>query len=603
MDDFQDARLRILIADHERAILYRKMLSSSYDLVVCYQGDEAVKAVEKSLKEKRPFAVAFLDIQMHIGPDGVELPERIHKLDPFAEIVIITDDSTVSSEKIACNVSPGDRLYLQKPFSTFEIQQLASVLGTKWQESRRIGKIHKDLKNQVEKQSAELARLDKELRKQIAKRKRSEAVLRESREIFYSFMKYLPAMSFIKNRKGCYVYLNETCKKMFGVNTADRIGKTDDEFLPIQVAQQLKANDRIVMTEGKVLNILETIKIRDEIRYLLVSKFPIFKNGKPFFLGGIATDITDKIHAEKQRRVLRKKIHPLMNTIIDMCEMITDMAEHRESLDTIFASAKSLRVLINEILDIAIEVDEPAFKNIAFPVEDAVEAVSPDPEPQTAETAIFLKAEQVLPDSLPGLNIREAVKRLGGDWYLYADIFVFFCDDKKSFVRDFRAFVENEEFEIALINAHALKGSAATISATRLNKAAKALEDICKSKNKAQILDLLGPVADAIDHVRTFREQIAILLKTDISKPAEIEGRPALPELCELFRKFDKSLQESDPLESENCLREIKLSFAPGRSNDSETEILLQELTQQTSDYNFDGAREILNKLARKPAF
>ncbi len=592
MDDFQDGRLRILIADHERAILYRKMLSSSYDLVLCHQGDEAVKAVERSLGEKRPFAVAFLDIQMHIGPDGVELPERIHKLDPSTEVVIITDDSAVSSEKIAYHVSPGDKLlHLQKPFSAFEIQQLASVLGTKWQESRRIGKIHKDLKNQVEKQSAELARLDKELRKQIAKRKRSEAVLRESREIFYSFMKYLPAMSFIKDRKGCYIYLNETCKKVFGANTADRIGKTDDEFLPIQVAQQLKANDRIVMTEGKVLNILETIEIRDEIRYLLVSKFPIFKNGKPFFLGGIATDITDKIHAEKQRRVLRKKIHPLMNTIIDMCEMITDMAaytEHRESLNTIFASAKSLRVLINEILDIGIEVDEPGFKNIAFPVEDAAE--SPDPEPQ------------VLPDSLPGLNIREAVKRLGGNWYLYADIFVFFCDDKKNFARDFRAFVENEEFEIALINAHALKGSAATISATRLNKAAKALEDICKSKNKAQILDLLGPVADAIEHVRTFREQIAILLKTDI----EIGGPPALPELCELFRKFDKSLQESDPLESENCLREIKLSFAPGRSNDSETEILLQELTQQTSDYNFDGAREILNKLAQKlgiPAF
>ena len=57
----------------------------------CQQGDEAIGQVRKALEEEQPFAVAFIDVQMPPGPDGVTTAEQIRKLDPNIQIVIITD--------------------------------------------------------------------------------------------------------------------------------------------------------------------------------------------------------------------------------------------------------------------------------------------------------------------------------------------------------------------------------------------------------------------------------------------------------------------------------------------------------------------------------
>jgi len=56
----------------------------------CQQGDEAVDAVKSSIEEDRPFSVAFIDIRMPPGPDGVWTAEHIRALDSNIEIVIIT---------------------------------------------------------------------------------------------------------------------------------------------------------------------------------------------------------------------------------------------------------------------------------------------------------------------------------------------------------------------------------------------------------------------------------------------------------------------------------------------------------------------------------
>ncbi|MDM8548830.1 PAS domain-containing protein [Desulfobacterales bacterium HSG2] len=625
MDDLQDGRLRVLIADKERVMLnfYREMLSSSFDLVVCHHEEQAVKFVETAFKESRPFAVAFIDIQMQLETEGSGTAENIRKLDPFIEIVIITDGCDISPEKNACCIFPDNLLYLQKPFNAYEIQQFAFSLGMKWRENRRLRQTLRESEKQVERQSADLAELNETLKKEIAGRGRTEAVLRECRELFYSFMRHLSGTAFIKNQNGCYVYVNDAYKKAFKVGPADHIGKTDDEIWPPDVAEQLKANDRIVMSERKAINTLETVKIEEEVRHCLVSKFPIFKNGKPPFIAGIGTNVTDRIQAEKNRRMLADKIRSALNTIIDTCDILIKSAGdsgQREYLESISASARSVRVVIREILDASkAEADELDFEKI-LPLTEAFEAKVPEtvkvpepetvkvpepeiakvPEPETEKSAVSSEQEQILPNSLPGLNILEAVERLGGAWKLYKDLFLFFCKDKKNFGREFRELIKKEDFETALINAHALKGSAATISATELAMAAKALEEICNTKNRDGILELLGPVEDSLARVITYEKEIS-QESADVTKSSETgKDAPDLSELPDLFRKLEKSLKESDPMESENYLSEIETALTPDCSANSETEILLGELLLQTSTYNFDDAVETLDRLARK---
>ncbi|MCI0500053.1 MAG: hybrid sensor histidine kinase/response regulator, partial [Planctomycetales bacterium] len=106
----------------------------AYDVHCCSQGDEAVKAVQKAIEENKPFAVAFLDIRMPPGPDGVSTAEQIRKLDSNLQIVMMTGYSDFDISEIAHRVPPEDRLlYMQKPIHSQEIRQFALALTAKWQ--------------------------------------------------------------------------------------------------------------------------------------------------------------------------------------------------------------------------------------------------------------------------------------------------------------------------------------------------------------------------------------------------------------------------------------------------------------------------------------
>ena len=92
--------------------------------------EEAVRAVQGANDAGQPFAVAFLDMRMPPGPDGVWAASQIRELDPRIDIVVVTAYSDLDPEEIARRVPPQESLfYLQKPFHPHEIRQLAGALG------------------------------------------------------------------------------------------------------------------------------------------------------------------------------------------------------------------------------------------------------------------------------------------------------------------------------------------------------------------------------------------------------------------------------------------------------------------------------------------
>jgi diguanylate cyclase (GGDEF)-like protein len=103
-----------------------------FDTVLCTGAEAAVEAVRESCAVNRPFAVAFLDMRMPPGPDGVWAAQRIREIDPQVEIVICTAYSDVDPADIGRRVPPSDKLfYLQKPFHPHEVRQMAVALGEK----------------------------------------------------------------------------------------------------------------------------------------------------------------------------------------------------------------------------------------------------------------------------------------------------------------------------------------------------------------------------------------------------------------------------------------------------------------------------------------
>ena len=106
----------------------------TFQLDSAYQGQEALELVQRAQAEGRPYAMAFTDMRMPPGWDGLETIEQLWKIDPHLQIALCTAYSDYSWEDMAERLEFGDQLLvLKKPFDSLEIRQMASALTWKWQ--------------------------------------------------------------------------------------------------------------------------------------------------------------------------------------------------------------------------------------------------------------------------------------------------------------------------------------------------------------------------------------------------------------------------------------------------------------------------------------
>ncbi|NNA65125.1 GGDEF and EAL domain-containing protein [Pseudomonas gessardii] len=106
----------------------------SYSLDSAYQGQEALALVHQALADNTPYALAFIDMRMPPGWDGLETIEQLWNIDPNLQIALCTAYSDYSFEAIEARLKFNDQLLiLKKPFDHLEIRQMASALTWKWQ--------------------------------------------------------------------------------------------------------------------------------------------------------------------------------------------------------------------------------------------------------------------------------------------------------------------------------------------------------------------------------------------------------------------------------------------------------------------------------------
>jgi CheY-like chemotaxis protein len=121
------------------------------------QGTEGAALVERALSENEPYAMAFVDMRMPPGWDGIETTLRIWELDPRVQIVICTAYSDQSWESIARRLGHSDRvLILKKPFDNIEVLQVASALTEKWRLAEIAKRRVQDLETLLERRTADL---------------------------------------------------------------------------------------------------------------------------------------------------------------------------------------------------------------------------------------------------------------------------------------------------------------------------------------------------------------------------------------------------------------------------------------------------------------
>lgn len=135
-------------------------------------------------------------------------------------------------------------------------------------------------------------------------RKRIEAELRESREIFDEFMEHSPIYVFFKDDKIRSLRLSRNFEEMLGKPIDELLGKTMDELFPSELSKTMIEDDLRIMKGGTPL------KVEEELhgRFYYTIKFPIYQLGKPKFLAGYTIDITERKMIEE---TLRRQVEEL----------------------------------------------------------------------------------------------------------------------------------------------------------------------------------------------------------------------------------------------------------------------------------------------------
>jgi PAS domain S-box-containing protein len=145
----------------------------------------------------------------------------------------------------------------------------------------------------------ELSRYSKELERQVSIRTSEISAI----------LKYSPSVIYMKDSQGKYLLVNARFEELFGVQNKKARGKTDQDLLPPQVAEQFRGNDEKVLKQRTALNVEEQIPQKDGIHTYLSVKFPIFEeSGRILGICGIATDFTTAKKAQERLRRLSASI-------------------------------------------------------------------------------------------------------------------------------------------------------------------------------------------------------------------------------------------------------------------------------------------------------
>lgn len=142
-----------------------------YELDFSDQGREGFGLVESAHREGRPYAMAFVDMRMPPGWDGLETIEHLWYVDPDLEIVICTAYSDHPWEDVSRRIGNSDKLLiLMKPFNSIEVVQLANSITKKWNLARSVTAQIDSLAFCVNQRTAELREANDHLQENIARR-------------------------------------------------------------------------------------------------------------------------------------------------------------------------------------------------------------------------------------------------------------------------------------------------------------------------------------------------------------------------------------------------------------------------------------------------
>ncbi len=142
--------------------------SPVFRLVHAFQGEEGVRCLEEALASEDPAVLAFVDMRMPPGWDGLRTIQELWDRDPNLQVVICTAYSDHGWSDLVATLGASDRLLIpKKPFEAIELRQMTVALTEKWRLQRMADQHRAQLERTVAERTAEFRAANHALREQI----------------------------------------------------------------------------------------------------------------------------------------------------------------------------------------------------------------------------------------------------------------------------------------------------------------------------------------------------------------------------------------------------------------------------------------------------
>jgi signal transduction histidine kinase/AmiR/NasT family two-component response regulator len=265
----------------------------AYVLDSAYQGLEGIELIRRASKENRPYALAFVDVRMPPGLDGIETIQAIWKEYPELQVAICTAHSDYSWEDmLQCLGSTDNLLIVKKPFDNIEVRQIACAMTAKW-----------NLNRTRQRAEEEQRRLNAELKE---KNIRLEADLVARQEAEIALITARKAAEEASHAKSAFL-ANMSHEIRTPMNAI--IGMT---YLMKQTAMSLKQNDYVAKIDFAAHNLLGIIN--DILDFSKIEAGKIDLEHSEFNLEEVLSHLTQLTALQAQKKNLEFRVCVAPNT-------------------------------------------------------------------------------------------------------------------------------------------------------------------------------------------------------------------------------------------------------------------------------------------------
>jgi two-component system sensor histidine kinase/response regulator len=215
---------------------------------------------------------------------------------------------------------------------------------------------------------------------------------------------------------------------------------------------------------------------------------------------------------------------------------------------------------------------------------------------QGLEAPQAMPEENELPESLPGFDLADGLKRLQGNRRLYRKLLLNFAADYRGAANDIRFALDAQDFERAHGLVHNIKGMAGNLAATDLQASAANLEKLVKGVEKQ--MPPSGPLYSRLAQFETaFNQALEAVQSLGVSAEQKVrrlsdEDFAAVP--AELARNIAIRIREAAEMGDVTALNAVAEQI---KMQSHSCVPLSEQIAQLAQDFDLDGIQKLADAL------